>query len=340
MIIRNEILKKFKNKKGGINTKKIRMQENSFYLEELIKLTNFLPENIHLRFRYNFLKEDQLTPKFCKTCNKILTDVKGSYCSGSCSVRNIETIEKIRIKKNNKSDLENKKIKEKTQRTNLEKYGCLSPSQNIDVKEKLKRTNLEKYGVESVFQVPEILEKAKNSTTLKYGGTGFGSSIIFDKIKRTNLEKYGVEFFSKTNDWYKKCINTCLAKYGKEWVSKVDHINKKQQSGGYSYYNFTFPSGKVCRTQGYENLVLVDLLSKYSEDDIVIGTQNIIDNIGFFKYVYQNKERRYYPDIYIKSEKLVIEVKSKYFYNKEKNKNILKRESVLKEKLNFKFIII
>ena len=78
----------------------------------------------------------------------------------------------------------------------------------------------------------------------------------------------------------------------------------------------------------------------YNEDDIIVGVQNIIDEIGFFHYEYENETRRYYPDIYIKSENRVIEVKSTYTFNKEKEKNLLKRESVLNKNINFNFIIL
>ena len=55
---------------------------------------------------------------------------------------------------------------------------------------------------------------------------------------------------------------------------------------------------------------------------------------------YENTNHRYYPDIYIKSENLVIEVKSTYTFNKEKEKNLLKRDSVLNKNINFKFVIL
>lgn len=113
-----------------------------------------------------------------------------------------------------------------------------------------------------------------------------------------------------------------------------------QQFGGYSYHDFEFPSGIVVRVQGYEPRVLTKLVIDYGEEDIVVGVQNIIDHIGFFHYVYENETHRYYPDIYIKSENRVVEVKSVYTFNKEKEKNLLKRDSVLNQGINFNFIIL
>ena len=77
MDIIDKILKEFTNKRGGINTKKIKMSTNVEYLNALIDVTHFLPENTNLRFRFNYIKEGFINkPKKCKTCDsKILTNV-------------------------------------------------------------------------------------------------------------------------------------------------------------------------------------------------------------------------------------------------------------------------
>jgi hypothetical protein len=64
------------------------------------------------------------------------------------------------------------------------------------------------------------------------------------------------------------------------------------------------------------------------------------DIVGFFHYECEGSTHRYYPDIYIKSENQIIEVKSTYTFNKEKEKNLIKRESVINKGINFKFIIL
>ena len=61
MDIINKILTEFTNKKGGINTKKIKMVGNEKYLKALIDATNFLPNDIHLRFRFNYIKDGLIT---------------------------------------------------------------------------------------------------------------------------------------------------------------------------------------------------------------------------------------------------------------------------------------
>jgi hypothetical protein len=340
MNIIDKILVDFTNKKGGINTKKIKMLGNEKYLDALIHATSFLPDNTHLRFRFNYIKEGFINaPKKCKECGKILLDVKNTFCSSVCSNVNIDEIEKMKHTWNTKSDKEINKIQSKRIKTNLQKYGVDIASKLPEVIEKNKQSHIKNWG-DYAMRNRDVVEKRNGTFIERYGGIGMASEELYSKMKNTNIEKYGAEYYSSTNDWYDKCVKTALEKYDKEWVSKVDSINAKQQSGGYSYYDFEFPSGKVVRVQGYEPKVLAKLVVDYSEDDIIVGVQNIIDEIGFFHYHYENKTHRYYPDIYIKSENRVIEVKSTYTFNKEKEINLLKRESVLNKNINFNFIIL
>jgi hypothetical protein len=341
MDIIDKILKEFTNKRGGINTKKINMSTNVEYLNALIDATHFLPENTNLRFRFNYIKEGFINkPKKCKTCDsKILTNVYQEYCSVKCSNNNPEVVEKIKNTWSSKNNNDIEIIQTKRRKTNIVKYGVDIASKLPEVIEKNKNSHVKQWG-DFAMRNNEIVEKRKVTCEIRYGGVGMASKEIFNKVKKTNIEKYGVEYFSQTEIWFNKCIETAIEKYGKEWVSKVDTINSKQQSGGYSYYDFEFPSGKIVRVQGYEPKVLTKLVVDYDENDIVVGVQNIIDHIGFFHYVYENQTHRYYPDIYIKSENQVIEVKSNYTFNKEKDKNLLKRQSVLDKGINFKFIIL
>ncbi len=340
MDIINKILKEFTKKKGGINTKKIKMLGNEKYLNALIGSTDFLPNDIHLRFRFNYIKEGLIdTPKKCKECSKVLLDVKKTFCSSVCSNINVDEIEKMKYTWKTKSNDDINNIQLKRRKTNLKKYGVDIASKLPNVIEKNKQSHIKNWG-DYAMRTNDILTKRNDTCIERYGGVGMGSEELFSKIKNTNIEKYGVEYYSSTNDWYDKCVKTALERHGKEWVSNVDIINAKQQTGGYSYYDFEFPSGKIARVQGYEPRVLTKLVIDYDEDDIIVGVQNIINEIGFFHYNYKGKTHRYYPDIYIKSENKVIEVKSTYTFNKEKEKNLLKRESVLNKNINFKFIIL
>jgi len=51
------------------------------------------------------------------------------------------------------------------------------------------------------------------------------------------------------------------------------------------------------------------------------------------------KDRKYFPDFYFSSLNLIIEIKSTYIYNLQKEKNDLKKESVLNNNYNYILIL-
>ena len=57
------------------------------------------------------------------------------------------------------------------------------------------------------------------------------------------------------------------------------------------------------------------------------------------KYIFDNKNKIYYPDFYYAPLNLLIEIKSEYTFNKELNKNLAKQKSCLDNGYNFIFII-
>lgn len=97
--------------------------------------------------------------------------------------------------------------------------------------------------------------------------------------------------------------------------------------------------GKKFYTQGYESFVLFELLKIYNISDIFSG-YNIIKEIGGpIKYQLDGINREYYPDIFIKSENKIIEVKSSYTYKVDYEKNIAKKEGVINSGYSFEFHI-
>ena len=114
---------------------------------------------------------------------------------------------------------------------------------------------------------------------------------------------------------------------------------KKQLNSCFSYKDYLMPSGRIVKLQGYEPQVLDELLKTYDENDIVIGIKELNKTIGRVSYIEDNIERTYYPDFYIKSTNTIIEVKSKYTYEKHKRKNVLKKKACIDKGFKFKLII-
>lgn len=59
----------------------------------------------------------------------------------------------------------------------------------------------------------------------------------------------------------------------------------------------------------------------------------------FFICYFYEIDRKYFPDFYVKDKNLVIEIKSSYTYEVEKDQNEAKKEAALKSGFNFMFII-
>lgn len=138
--------------------------------------------------------------------------------------------------------------KERTERTNMEKYGVKNISQLQDIKDRklisYSKTNLERYGVENVFSSKEIMfkdgvhccrteeanDKRDKVLLEKYGTTDTlsikngrerglekcHSEEIINKVKKTNLERYGFEHHFQSKD-FQEYIKECnINRYGVE----------------------------------------------------------------------------------------------------------------------------
>ena len=195
---------------------------------------------------------------------------------------------------------------------------------------------------------------------------GFGASEIADKydcdfavIKKVLLDN-GINFrsFNKmfTDKTKNKMKNTILLKHG-SWENRNRLLNKKfqekygdgltgamqvkefflknQESG--NKFKKAIVEGVEIMYQGYELKGIYRLLSEgYKIEDIKIGR----DCVPTFRYFYDGKRRVYYPDIYIPKDNRIVEVKSKWTYERFLSKNLAKKESVLEAGYLFDFYIM
>lgn len=224
-------------------------------------------------------------------------------------------------------------------------YGVDNISQLLSTKEKKKQKAIMKYGVENISQSIEIKQKKINKSIENYGVENISQSeIIKNKKIETCRKNYGVDSPSQSPILREKYIKTIQEKYGVNFtnISQIPEIMDKKLITGISARNHMLPSGKIVRVQGYENFGIEYLLNiGINEDDIYIGNKNIENEIGqiwFFDEL-NNKKRRYFPDIYIKSQNKIIEVKSTYTINLNPNLIELKKNAVIDKGLNFEFLI-
>jgi len=300
-------------------------------LEDLIKMYSIFNNKGISQIIWH-LKNDIYSDVKCLICEKNVRYVdinKGyvKYCSNKCQLNdywsNISNDEKeIRIIKTKKTckekyGVENfntlESIKQKTRFTNNLKYGSDYHLNTEESKIKIKEILLSKYGVDNVSKLDEVKNK-KNYKSINR--TEEEKKITRDKYRKTILERYGVEHLSQDSDF-------------------LEELLKKS----FSHKSYRLPSGKVISLQGYEPKVMDYLLRYYSEDDILYNNKSIENKIG--KIFYQNidKTSRYFPDLYIISENKIVEVKSKFTYELDIQKNNAKREECLRRGINFNFII-
>jgi len=211
-----------------------------------------------------------------------------------------------------------------------EKYGVDHPSKVEKFVEKSKQTCLEKYGVEFSIQSKNNKIKSINTKLLLYGNIHYNNPT---KFKQTMQERYGVDNPLQLKEIREKIKHTCLEKYGVVHPSQNIEIHEKQQR--FRWKNYIMPSGKIVKIQGYEDRALDELLLTYEEDEIVIQRKDI----PHFNYIFENKNKVYFPDIYIPKENRIIEVKSTYTYEMDLVKNLSKAQSVKDNGYAFDFMI-
>lgn len=101
-------------------------------------------------------------------------------------------------------------------------------SNSTDVREKTKKTNFDKYGTEFYSKTSEYSDKVKKTSIERYGVDNYSKTNEYkEKNKKTNLNKYGFEFPNKSDYIKKKSIETNLNKYGFEYYFQTDEFKKK-----------------------------------------------------------------------------------------------------------------
>ncbi len=154
----------------------------------------------------------------------------------------------------------------------------------IIIEERKRKYFLEKFGVDNPSKSPEIQNKIKKVFHEKFGGHP-----------------------KKTKEVQEKWKQTCFEKYGGHHNQHPD-IQEKLEKSSYRFKEFTFPSGKTVKYQGYEDKAIFELLKIYKEEEIIVGRKEV----PRISYSIHDIKHVYYPDIYIPKYNKIIEVKSEW----------------------------
>lgn len=205
------------------------------------------------------------------------------------------------------------------------KYGIDNVFQLESVKKKSKETCLEKYNVENPHQNKKIIEKAEQTNLKKYGFKNvFQNEKIKEKSIKTRLKTIGVEYPQQNKNCKEKSKQTNLKKYGVEYPSqRIDIFNERMKK---SLQIKKYKNTDLYYQASYEK----DFLDKY------YGKMKI-ENGFSIKYKMNGKNHIYHPDFYLPEFNLVIEIKSEYWFNKHKEKCLIKEKYTKKD---YNYILI
>lgn len=349
--------------KKGKKSLHIAINNSKSIKQDLINFTSYLPEKTKFNQRcYHIISNLKEIP-FCKECGKNKVNFNNrnkdwkylDFCSSRCGTLNKETKDKYKKTNEEKYGVDNifksEYFKNLMMKSNREKWDVDWYQQSEDFKNKSILTCLRKYGFESYTQTEEFKNRIRETFLLRYGVDWYSKSEEFkQKFKASSIEKYGKEHPMLDSDYKEKVSKTIKNKYGEDWYVLTNDFKeycfdlKERRYGNpttsFRLKDYQLPSGKIIKVQGYENFALDILLENYNEEDLSISYTDIKEEVGIINYLMNEKDRIYLPDIYIKPENKIIEVKSEYTYNLELEKNLLKKEACIKSNLSFEFWII
>ena len=238
----------------------------------------------------------------CPECGGRTTfmDFTKGYC-GYCSTKCMRNSEEV---------------KEKTKKTNLERYGFEQAFKNKELQEKQKHTFIERYGVEYALQNSKCREKFKQTCLKRYGvENAFQNKELQGKQKQTCIDRYNVTNISQLNEIKKKKKQTCLKHYGTEVPMQLDEIkNKIKQTCLEKYGETSFTKTAEYRQKAYETKKKNHSFnSSKIEHDF---KQWLEDHNIDYRYQYKSEEYPFNCDFYLPEKDLYLEIQGFHTHGK------------------------
>lgn len=237
---------------------------------------------------------------YCKFCKKHFKTINGKnghepYCIKNPNKKNAW---------NKGLDISDDRVKKNTERMkktkNTEEYKNTYPAWNkgLDISDDRVKKNAE--GQKKTKSLKEWKESHK------------------DRIKK----KYNGKHFTQTKEYIKNREETHFKKYGVRHSTQRPEIYKKILEKRYLLKEYILPSGNVIKLQGYEPFALDYLLNvkNYNETDIITEAEKM----PYIFYILKGAKHRYFPDIFLENENKIIEIKSDFTMEQNKEKNKMK----------------
>jgi len=192
----------------------------------------------------------------------------------------VDHISKSKIISKLKSDKMKNKSVEISKRMK-DYYVNLSKLDLKKINEKREKTNLEKWGYKYISQVDSIKEKIRNTNIEKWGGYTLESDILSKKVKKTNLKRLGFENPIKSEEIKERIKQTNLERFGVDNPFKLDYIKKEIRKKFITKYG----TDSYFKTDNFKNSKFVNLLSN---DDWRTANFEISKNKNYIEYIGDN----------------------------------------------------
>lgn len=134
---------------------------------------------------------------------------------------------------------QNEKIKEKTKQTNLVRYGAYNPMSNSEISKKSQanrkssykeslikseNTLYERYSIHNPMESQKFVDKITEAFIARYGVTRAIQVPEFkEKMKKTMTDRYGVPYYVQSEEWLAHS-NYRISKVNKEFKKKLDDL--------------------------------------------------------------------------------------------------------------------
>jgi hypothetical protein len=193
-------------------------------------------------------------------------------------------------------------------------YGVESTNSLQAVKDKRVAYYQTHHGVDHQLQIPSVAASVSQKNT-----DNAEERLALAAI--TKKERYNDENYNNRL----KYVETCNERFGVDNPSQNAEIHDKQFRK--RYVDYLFPSGRTESVQGYEPYALNDLLDIFHENEIIVS-RSCMPDIWYI----ENGNKRYFPDIFISSANLIVEVKSQWTYSGKDEwltTNLLKKQACI-----------
>lgn len=180
-----------------------------------------------------------------------------------------------------------------------------------------------------MYENGEVLEKIGG----KYNITPRGLQMKFKKLgvkMRTLTESANLP----TTQERKK--EACRKKFGVDNPMQDPKINEISNINRYKFKAVDIHGRRFSHLQGYEPQGIIYLIE---HDNINVNDIQSGRKVPKIKYTFEGKRKMYFPDMFVESKNLLVEVKCEYTYNNMLELNKAKREASLKAGFKYKTII-